>query len=72
MPDQSDPELTPRQLAVLRAVVECHGSYACASRSLDIQVSTVRRHMADVARRLGVSGILAIVEKVGWLDVPAA
>lgn len=46
-------EPTPRQVAVLAAIVE-HGSYCAAGAALGISHRTVRGHLVEVRRRLGV------------------
>jgi len=48
-------EATARQLDVLAAFVECGGSISRAAASLGIRPSTVKRHLADLRARLGLT-----------------
>lgn len=64
---------TPRQVAVLAAIVE-EGTYVGAGYRLGISPSTVRGHLVDVRRRLGVSTTtqaVYILAMRGQLTCPA-
>lgn len=49
------PQLTPRQLAVLRVLLR-GASDKVIARQLDIGLATVKTHVAELYRRLGVNG----------------
>ena len=49
------PQLTPRQLAVLRVLLR-GASDKVIARELDIALTTVKTHVAEVLHRLGVAG----------------
>ena len=58
--------ITPRMLAILRAVAE-HDSYALAARSLGISCQTVQNTMNTLRRRMGVATNVQAMMKLGWL-----
>ena len=47
------PSLTPRQLDVLRAVVE-HGGHKGAAHALGLSAWTINSYLQDIRRRMGV------------------
>ena len=64
---------THRQLDVLAAFVECGGSIPRAAAKLGIRPSTVKRHLADLRARLGLTTEQLIYAggAGGWLLVPS-
>lgn len=66
-------EATQRQLDVLAAFVECGGSISRAAASLGIRPSTVKRHLADLRARLGMTTeqLIYAGRAGGWLLVPS-
>lgn len=66
-------EATRRQLDVLAAFVECGGSISRAAANLGIRPSTVKRHLADLRARLGLTTeqLIYAGRAGGWLLVPS-
>jgi len=64
---------TPRQWDVLAAYVAAGGSVSDAARLVGIQPSTVKRHLADLRARSGLSTEQLIYRgrAEGWLNVPS-
>ena len=64
---------TPRQWDVLAAYVAAGGSVSAAARLVRIQPSTVKRHLADLRARSGLSTEQLIYRgrAEGWLVVPS-
>jgi hypothetical protein len=64
---------TQRQLDVLAAFVAAGGSVAGASASVGIRPSTVKRHLADLRARSGLSTeqLIYAGRARGWLVVPS-
>jgi hypothetical protein len=64
--------VTPRQLDSLRAFVAAGGSFARAAAALGISPSTVKRHLADMRARSGLTTAQLIYcgRAEGWLTVP--
>ena len=64
---------TPRQWDVLAAYVTAGGSVPAAARLVGIRPSTVKRHLADLRARLGLSTEQLIYRgrAEGWLMVPS-
>ena len=63
---------TPRQWDVLAAYVTAGGSVAGAARLAGIQPSTVKRHLADLRARSGLTTeqLSYSGRAAGWLVVP--
>jgi DNA-binding NarL/FixJ family response regulator len=61
--------LTPRQLTALEAAARC-GSYKAAAADLGCAIQTVKTHVSDAIKRLGVfsctSAAVYAVER-GWI-----
>ena len=49
------PQATPRQMNVLAAFVEAGGSVTGAAKLVGIRPSTVKRHLADLRARSGLT-----------------
>jgi DNA-binding NarL/FixJ family response regulator len=66
-------QATSRQLDALAAFVECGGSIARAAASLGIRPSTLKRHLADLRARLGLTTeqLIYAGRAGGWLVVPS-
>jgi len=66
------PRATPRQMDILAAYVAAGGSVPEAAELVGIQPSTVKRHLADLWVRLGLSTEQLIYRgrAEGWLVVP--
>jgi len=66
------PRATPRQMDILAAYVAAGGSVPEAAELVGIQPSTVKRHLADLRVRLGLSTEQLIYRgrAEGWLVVP--
>ena len=64
---------TQRQMDVLAAFVAAGGSVQGAARSVGIRPSTVKRHLADLRARSGLTTEQLIYRgrAEGWLLVPA-
>ena len=67
------PHATPRQMDVLAAFVAAGGSVADAAGIVGIRPSTVKRHLADLRARSGLTTVELIYagRAAGWLDVPS-
>jgi DNA-binding NarL/FixJ family response regulator len=67
------PKATQRQMDVLAAYVTAGGSVPDAAELVGIQPSTVKRHLADLRVRLGLSTEQLIYRgrAEGWLLVPS-
>jgi predicted ArsR family transcriptional regulator len=66
------PQATRRQMDVLAAFVEVGGSVADAAELVGIRPGTVKRHLADLRARSGLSTEQLIYRgrAAGWLVVP--
>jgi DNA-binding NarL/FixJ family response regulator len=66
------PSATPRQLEVLAAFVAAGGSVSAAARLVGIRPSTVKRHLADLRARSGLTTeqLIYAGRAPGWLVVP--
>ncbi len=64
---------TPRQLAVLAAFVEAGGSVVDAAAIVGIRPSTVKRHLADLRARSGLTTeqLIYAGRAAGWLLIEA-
>jgi predicted ArsR family transcriptional regulator len=64
---------TQRQMDVLSAFVEAGGSVAAAAQLVGIRPSTVKRHLADLRARSGLTTEQLIYSgrAAGWLVVPS-
>ena len=64
---------TQRQMDVLAAFVAAGGSVAGASASVGIRPSTVKRHLADLRARSGLTTeqLIYTGRAGGWLVVPS-
>ena len=64
---------TPRQLDVLAAYVAAGGSVRDAAELVGIRPSTVKRHLADLRARSGLTTEQLIYSgrAAGWLVVPS-
>ena len=64
---------TPRQMDVLAAFVESGGSVSDAAELVVIRPSTVKRHLADLRARSGLTTEQLIYSgrAEGWLVVPS-
>lgn len=64
---------TPRQLEVLAAFVAGGGSVRKAAAPLGIQPGTVKRHLADLRARSGLTTeqLIYAGRAAGWLVVPS-
>jgi predicted ArsR family transcriptional regulator len=71
--DALPPQATGRQVDVLAAFVAAGGSVAAAARLLGIRPSTVKRHLADLPARSGLTTEQLIYSgrAAGWLVVPS-
>ena len=67
------PRATHRQLDVLAAFVAAGGSAQDAADLVGIRPSTVKRHLADLRARSGLTTVELIYagRAAGWLDVPS-
>ncbi len=67
------PHATERQMDVLAAFVEAGGSVADAAKLVGIRPSTVKRHLADLRARSGLTTEQLIYSgrAEGWLMVPS-
>jgi len=66
------PGATPRQLDALAALVQAGGSVADAAVLAGIRPSTVKRHLADLRARSGLSTeqLIYVGASSRWLVVP--
>ena len=62
--------LTPREVDVLRVMVESECQYDAAKR-MGISPETVKGHLSHVYGKLGTSGLIATCRRLGWLKVPS-
>jgi predicted ArsR family transcriptional regulator len=64
---------TPGQVAALAAYVAARGSIPVAAKLVGIQPSTVKRHLADLRARSGLTTeqLIYAGRAAGWLVVPA-
>jgi DNA-binding NarL/FixJ family response regulator len=64
---------TPRQVEVLAAFVASGGSVRSAADLIGIRPSTVKRHLADLRLRSGLSTeqLIYVGRSAGWLVVPS-
>ena len=67
------PQATQRQMAVLAAFVAAGGSVSAAAELVGIRPSTVKRHLADLRARSGLTTEQLIYSgrAAGWLVVPS-
>jgi DNA-binding NarL/FixJ family response regulator len=67
------PRATQRQMDVLAAYVAAGGSVPDAAELVGIQPSTVKRHLADLRAKLGLTTVELIYAgcAAGWLVVPS-
>lgn len=67
------PQPTRRQIDVLAAFVAVGGSVAGTAELAGIRPSTVKRHLADLRARTGLSTeqLIYAGRAAGWLVVPA-
>jgi len=67
------PHATPRQIHVLAAFVTAGGSVVVAAELVGIRPSTVKRHLADLRARSGLTSeqLIYAGRAAGWLVVPA-
>jgi DNA-binding NarL/FixJ family response regulator len=67
------PHATPRQMDVLAAFVAAGGSVQVAADLVGIRPSTVKRHLADLRAKSGLSTEQLIYSgrAEGWLVVPS-
>jgi len=64
---------TPAQTKALAAFVSARGSVVNAAAMLGIKPSTVKRHMADLRARMGLTTVelIYVGRAAGWLVVPS-
>ena len=67
------PQATARQLDVLAAYVAVGGSIPDAAELVGIRPSTVKRHLADLRAKSGLTTVELIYagRAAGWLVVPS-
>jgi predicted ArsR family transcriptional regulator len=67
------PQATQRQMDVLAAYVAAGGSVAVAAELVGIRPSTVKRHLADLRARSGLTTeqLIYTGRARGWLMVPS-
>ena len=67
------PTATQHQMDVLAAFVAGGGSMVVAAELVGIQPSTVKRHLADLRARSGLTPdqLIDAARAAGWLVVPA-
>jgi DNA-binding MarR family transcriptional regulator len=67
------PRATQRQMDVLAAYVAAGGSVSDAARLVGIRPSTVKRHLADLRARSGLTTeqLIYVGASGGWLVVPS-
>ena len=63
---------TARQVDILAAFVSAGGSVSDAAARVGVQPSTVRRHLADLRARSGLTTeqLIYAGRAAGWLSVP--
>jgi hypothetical protein len=66
------PQATKRQMDVLAAYVAVGGSVPDAAALVGIRPSTVKRHLADLRARTGLTTeqLIYVGRAAGWLAVP--
>jgi len=66
-------QATQRQMDVLAAYVAAGGSVQDAAELVGIQPSTVKRHLADLRSRMGLTTeqLIYVGRAGGWLVVPS-
>ena len=66
-------QATPRQMDVLAAYVAARGSVPDAAELVGIRPSTVKRHLADLRARSGLTAeqLVYVGRAAGWLVVPS-
>ena len=62
--------LTARQTQVLAALASGR-TYTEAAHELGLSTSTIRGHVNDIHKRLGVTCLAEALAAVGWLTIPA-
>ena len=67
------PQATQRQMDVLAAYVAAGGSVQDAAELVGIRPSTVKRHLADLRAKSGLSTeqLIYVGRAAGWLVVPS-
>ena len=67
------PQATQRQMDVLAAYVAAGGSAQDAAKLVGIRPSTVKRHLADLRARSGLTTeqLIYVGRARGWLAVPS-
>ncbi len=67
------PQATQRQMDVLAAYVAAGGSVPDAAKLVGIRPSTVKRHLADLRARSGLTTeqLIYLGRAEGWLLVPS-
>ena len=65
------PQATRRQMDVLAAYVAAGGSVHDAAELVGIRPSTVKRHLADLRARSGLTTVIYSGHALGWLVVPS-
>ena len=67
------PQATQRQMDVLAAYVTAGGSVQNAAELMGIRPSTVKRHLADLRARSGLTTVELVYSgrAEGWLMVPS-
>ncbi len=67
------PQATQRQMDVLAAYVAAGGSVPDATKLVGIRPSTVKRHLADLGARSGLTTeqLIYLGRAEGWLLVPS-
>jgi transposase-like protein len=64
---------TPAQMKALAAYVDAGGSVAGAARRVGSRPSTVKRHLADLRARSGLTTeeLIYVGRAAGWLVIPS-
>ena len=64
---------TPRQIEVLTAYVSCGGSVPTTAQRVGIRPSTVKRHLADLRARSGLTTeqLIYAGRAAGWIHIPS-
>jgi DNA-binding MarR family transcriptional regulator len=67
------PQATPRQMDVLAAYVAAGGSVTDAAELVGVRPSTVKRHLADLRARSGLTTeqLIYAGRASGWLIIPS-
>ena len=67
------PQVTQRQMDVLAAYVAAGGSVQDAAELVGIRPSTVKRHLADLRARPGLTAeqLISAARAAGWILVPS-